>query len=148
VDARLDFLWEQIAPDAGAGVSIRWTGEIVPRFSERYEISVMSGPQTDSGFRMFVDGQLVIDNWDGLLLKGKAINLGGAKRFGADVALQAGKHHAFRLEYRERGARQSVQLMWQSQRQMPEIIPQSQLFPGQGFSRKTFLPVAMAMKAR
>jgi hypothetical protein len=95
-----------------------------------------------------VDGQLVIDNWDGPLLKGKAINLDGAKRFSADVVLQAGKRYAFWLEYRERGTYQSVQLTWQSQRQMPEIIPQSQLFPGQGFNRKTFLPVAMTMKAR
>jgi hypothetical protein len=142
IDPRLDFFYTPMVAKTGPGVSIRWTGEIEPRFSESYELSVMSGQQTDSGFRLWVDGQLLIDNWEGQLLKGKVIGWGGSRHFGADVALQAGKRHVFRLEYRERGTRQSVQLMWQSARQIPEVIPQSQLFPGKGLGQKVYLPAA------
>jgi alpha-L-fucosidase len=78
------------------------------------------------------------------LLKGKMIGWGGGggRRFSADVTLQAGKRHTFRLEYRARGAQQSIQLMWRSARQIPEIIPQSQLFPGKGLNQKVYLPAA------
>lgn len=149
LDPRVDFFYTTIMSKTGPGVSVRWTGELQPRFSESYELSVMSGQQTSSGFRLWIDGQLLLDNWDGPLLKGKVIDWGGSRHFGADVPLQAGKRYSFRLEYREPGTRQSAQLMWTSKRQIPEIIPQSQLFPSQGgqtFDRKVYLPVTV--KAR
>ena len=39
--------------------SVRWTGQLRPAATGRYEITVTG----DDGFRLFVDGQKVIDEW-------------------------------------------------------------------------------------
>jgi hypothetical protein len=114
---------------AGTSFSVRWSGELEPRFGELYEISVRSGQPPRSGFRLWIDGQLLIDTWDGSLLKGRPIDWEGDRHFGADVALQAGKRHALRLEFSARDASMPIQLVWRSLRQLSEIIPQSQLYP-------------------
>ena len=42
-----------------AARSIRWSGELEPRFSETYTLSTIS----DDGVRLWLDGQLVLDDW-------------------------------------------------------------------------------------
>jgi len=42
--------------------SVRWTGYMLADFNEEYELNTFS----DGGVRMYLDGSLVIDNWDDL----------------------------------------------------------------------------------
>ena len=62
VDARVDFDWGNASPLQGIdpdGFSVRWAGLVMPDYSENYTFHV----STDDGVRLWVDGQLVIDNW-------------------------------------------------------------------------------------
>jgi beta-glucosidase len=44
--------------------SERWSGYYVPRTSGTFDIFVQQGGFSPSGFRMYLDGKLVFDNWD------------------------------------------------------------------------------------
>ena len=62
VDKKIDFTWGRGSPApsfAADSFSARWTGEIEPRYSETYKLSTIS----DDGVRLWLNGQLVIDNW-------------------------------------------------------------------------------------
>jgi hypothetical protein len=93
---------------------VRWTGELVPRYSESYTFSV----DCDNGVRLWLDGTPVIDNW----------NFRAGRNKG-EVVLKAGRKHAIRLEYRHSGATAVAMLYWQSRSQSREIVPKGQLFP-------------------
>lgn len=57
VDAAVDFGWGQGVPAAGLGpdtFSVRWTGQVVPEFSETYTFATAS----DDGVRLWDDGRL------------------------------------------------------------------------------------------
>jgi beta-glucosidase len=114
VDAKVDFRWDRGAPtdtlvargelaaDQALGpddYSIRWTGRLVPPVSGRYEISVAG----DDGFRLFVDGAPVIEEWN---------TNSRAKAKSAFVALEKGKAHEIRLEYFEAIRDAEVRLSW------------------------------------
>jgi len=58
----VDFDWGNGSPDASVPVnnfSARWSGAVVPEFTEAYTFRT----RTDDGVRLWVDDQLVIDNW-------------------------------------------------------------------------------------
>jgi beta-glucosidase len=75
IDPQINFRWDRVAPteellekgeiDKDAALpndyfSARWTGQLLPPVSGRYEVGV-SG---NDGFRLYVDGKLVIDSWE------------------------------------------------------------------------------------
>jgi hypothetical protein len=118
VDATVNFSWAQAAPVTGLGAdtfSVRWTGKVVPRYSETYTFSTVS----DDGVRLWVDGKLLIDNWT---------NHSAATNSGT-VALLAGRAYDLRLEYYDNTGSATIQLSWASASQAREIIPSGQLFP-------------------
>ncbi len=43
--------------------SDRWTGYYVPKAAGNFDIFVQQGGFADTGFRMYVDGELIFDNW-------------------------------------------------------------------------------------
>lgn len=94
-------------------MSVRWTGKIMPQFSETYTFSFSADGANGKA-------SLWIDN--------KQINSGGA------IALEAGKLYPIRFEFVNQGSTQSgVNLYWRSPSldkfsRGPEYIPQSQLF--------------------
>ncbi len=45
------------------GSSERWTGYYVPKSAGTFDIFVQQGGFSPSGFRMYVDGKLLFDNW-------------------------------------------------------------------------------------
>ncbi len=126
-DATVNFNWADAAPLPVMGAdtfSIRWTGEVVPRFSEVYTF----GTTTDDGVRLWVNDQLLIDRWVDQ----------GATEWTGTIALQAGQRYRLRMEYYDNGFDASAELRWSSSSQVREIIPQSQLFPAAGaFSNST-----------
>jgi beta-glucosidase len=77
----------------------RWSGELVPPVSGRYEL----GAAADSGFRLYLDGRLLLDRWDA-----KSTQRGQ----GAYVELKAGKAYAVRLDYVRDAHNASVRLAW------------------------------------
>lgn len=117
VDETINFNWTNGAPASGMGVdtySVRWTGQIEPRFSELYTFETRS----DDGVRLWVDDQLVIDKW---LVHSATTHTG-------TISLEAGRLYDIRLEYFENAGSASVRLRWQSPSQVLEVIPRSQLY--------------------
>ncbi|MBO3095605.1 PQQ-dependent sugar dehydrogenase [Cellulomonas dongxiuzhuiae] len=119
VDPTVSFDWAAGSPLAGIAAdtfSVRWTGSVVPRYSETYTFSTRS----DDGVRLWVDGTLVIDQW----------TRHAARVDSGTVALRAGQAVPIRLEYFEGQGQASVQLRWSSTSQAAEVVPAARLRPG------------------
>ncbi len=115
VDPKVDFRWYrgsptsealargEIASEAALGdddYSARWTGQLVPPSSGDYGLTV-SG---DDGFRLYVDGQLVIDDWNE--------RHGGSVTKVASLKLEKGRAYDLRLEYFEAIRDAEIHLGW------------------------------------
>ncbi len=94
---------------------MRWTGFLVPLYSETYTLTTLS----DDGVRVIMNNQLLFENWTD---HGPTQNAG-------TITLVAGKRYAITVEYYQGGGGAIIQLSWQSQSQQLQYIPQSQLFP-------------------
>jgi beta-glucosidase len=46
------------------GIAERWTGYYVPKASGTFDVFAQQGGFSPSGFRMYVDGKLLFDNWE------------------------------------------------------------------------------------
>ncbi|MEM7410054.1 MAG: PA14 domain-containing protein [Myxococcota bacterium] len=102
-DVVIDFDWGGGTPDASVGndeFSIRWTGTLIPEFSETYTFTATS----DDGVRVFVDGTLVVDDW----------SVHAAREASGTIALVAGQAVPFVVEYYEAGGRAVIQVDWES----------------------------------
>jgi beta-glucosidase len=114
VDSKVDFLWYRGSPtdeaaargevtrDQALGVddfSVRWTGQLVAPATGTYSIH-LSG---DDGYRLYVDGRLVIDSWT----EGR-----GPRVTSAPVRLEAGRPYALKLEYFEGLRDAEIHLGW------------------------------------
>ncbi|WP_429002891.1 glycoside hydrolase family 3 C-terminal domain-containing protein [Xanthomonas sacchari] len=113
-DAQIGFRWDRGSPtdnllargEAGPGqgipndhFSIRWSGQLLPPVSGRYRIEAAA----DDGFRLYVDGKLVLDHWT---------DSDSMRADGVDLELQAGRAYAVRLEYYDAERDASVRLGW------------------------------------
>ncbi|WP_395745181.1 Ig-like domain-containing protein [Prosthecobacter sp.] len=113
-ESTLDFTWGAGSPDPRIptdGFSVRWTGYITPRYSETYDIISV----TDDGVRLWVNGQLVVDNW----------NDHGESWDNGTITLQAGVTVSVVMEYYENGGDATARLLWESPSQLREVIPMS-----------------------
>ncbi len=120
-DPTINFNWVEGSPDATLGpetFSVRWTGQVQPRYSESYTFYTVS----DDGVRLWVNGQLVINNWTD---HAPVENAG-------TITLVAGQRYDIRLEYYENGGGALVQMLWSSTSQPKQIIPQTQLYISSG----------------
>jgi beta-glucosidase len=114
-DATIAFRWDRGSPTtdlvargefpaekalAGDDFSVRWTGQLVPRTSGRYELSVAA----DDGFRLDIDGRRVLDEWT-VTPRARARSVA--------LDLQAGRAYDVRLEYFEALRDAEVRLAWQ-----------------------------------
>jgi beta-glucosidase len=100
-DPRIDFGWTLNAPGPGIPFdwySVRWTGTITapPEGVRRL------GVEANDGYRLFLDGRLLIDDW-------RKRSYGSRL---ADVALAPGSAHEVRLEYFESTGNARVKLVW------------------------------------
>ena len=100
-DARVDFGWTLNSPARGIPFdwySVRWTGKLVAPATE----TVRLGVEGNDGYRLYLDGSLLIDDWQkksyASLLK--------------DVRLEAGREYDLRLEYFESTGNARVKLVW------------------------------------
>lgn len=118
IDPKIDFFWGVNGPPGYTNsnqLSIRWTGQVLPLFNESYTFSTYS----DDGVRLWVNGQLLIDDW----FKNGTVSNSGA------ISLIAGQKVDITLEYLQGSASALVELSWESQNQEKEIIPSYLLFP-------------------
>jgi len=100
-DARVDFGWTLNAPARGIPFdwySVRWTGRLtVPSSGVR-----RVGVEANDGYRLYLDGKLLIDDWE-------------KRSYGsrlANVKLAPGSSHDVRLEYFESTGNARVKLVW------------------------------------
>ena len=118
IDATVDFSWGNGSPDPAIGAdtfSARWTGQVEPEFSEVYTFHVVS----DDGVRLWVDGQLIIDNWTD---HAPTENSG-------QIALVAGRRYDIKLEYYENGGGAVARMLWSSPSRAKEVVPSERLYP-------------------
>jgi len=118
-DAQVDFDWVNASPSAGVGAdsfAVRWEGFVEAPSTGNYTFWT----QSDDGVRLWVNGNLVIDNWT---LHSATWNSA------APVALQAGQRYALRMEMFERGGQAVARLHWQTPGNPARVaVPSSQLF--------------------
>ncbi|HOX05844.1 MAG TPA: PA14 domain-containing protein [Planctomycetota bacterium] len=117
VDPKVDF---EFSGSPGKGLnansfSVRWTGQIEPEHSETYSFATMA----DDGVRLWVDGQLLIDDWRGHAPE---------ERSGA-ISLQAGRRYKLQLDYYNGAARGMARLFWSSPSTPRQPVPSSRLYP-------------------
>jgi hypothetical protein len=105
-----------IGPDSFSG---RFTGFIVPRYDDVYTLFVRS----DDGVRLFVDGDLVIDNWVGQ----------APTRTEATLPLAADVPVPVMLEYFEGGGGAMLEFGWVSAQQGEEFVPADRMSPDSPF---------------
>lgn len=123
IDSVIDFDWGQSSPDSKINpdtFSVIWTGEVQPRYSENYTFYTV----TDDGVRLWVDDVLLINNWT---------DHSATEDYG-NILLEAGEKYKIRLEFYENSADAVSRLMWCSESQEKELIPQSQLYPPMTFT--------------
>ena len=115
IDQTIDFDWDRGEPVPGVGddFSARWTGIITPAHTETYKFIARS----DDGVRLWIDGQLVIDDWE----------LHPAAYRDGEIALQAGKAYDIKVEYFDGKRHAVMRLEWKSASVKREVIPASAL---------------------
>ncbi|WP_207512471.1 PKD domain-containing protein [Longitalea luteola] len=95
--------------------SIRWTGKVMPHYSEPLTFHVEAG----GGIRLYIDGKLVIDRWTepypGVFTS-------------PPINLLAGQKYDIKLEYFNTDNRSNIGLKWQSPSLPLEYVPMGQLF--------------------
>ena len=101
-DPDIDFDWLTSGPPGLPvdGYSVRWTGTIVPEYSEVYTLSMSS----DDGARVFIDGQMIIDDW----------TIHAFTEQQASFHFEAGQSYEITVEYFENTGFARVLLEWQS----------------------------------
>ncbi len=101
VDSTIHFTWGSVPPADGMGkekFSVRWVGTLIADTSGDY----MLGVTVDDGFRLYVDGQLFLEDWKD----------GSARSFAKEISLTAGEPHKIRLDYFQDGGDAVAQLGW------------------------------------
>jgi hypothetical protein len=120
IDPQVNFNWQTGSPMSGIpadGFSVVWTGSLKPATTGRYTFYTTS----DDGVRLYVNGQLAINNWT---------DHGSTENASAAISLVAGQVYALRMEYYDHLGSAVAQLRWSSSQVTKALIPQSVLFSG------------------
>jgi hypothetical protein len=124
IDATVDFADGDAGwPAAGIGgntFSVRWSGQIQAQYTESYRIHTIS----DDGIRVWVDGNLIINNYT---------DHAATQNISAPIALVAGQKYDIVIEFYENGGDEVARLLWSSPSTAPPgspvVVPQTQLYP-------------------
>ncbi|HZV36935.1 MAG TPA: chitobiase/beta-hexosaminidase C-terminal domain-containing protein, partial [Verrucomicrobiae bacterium] len=117
-DATVNFNWTANPPASNIGLSnfvVRWTGSVQPEYSETYTFTTL----TASGVRLFVDGQLLINQWTNQ----------SATAWSNAIRLTAQQRYNIEMDYFNQGGGAVAQLSWSSPSTPNAIIPETQLYP-------------------
>jgi beta-glucosidase len=101
-DPRIQMFWRVEGPGEeipNDNFSIRWTGKIIPQLGGSYEIGLF----TDEKGRLYIDDELVVDNWDPY----------ERNFYGTDtIKFQENREYKVRVEYADISEFAGVRLMW------------------------------------
>ncbi|MCX6306658.1 MAG: glycoside hydrolase family 3 C-terminal domain-containing protein [Bacteroidetes bacterium] len=100
-DATVDFGWTLYGPDPAIPAdwySARWTGKITGSANGKYKIGI----EGNDGYRLYLDGRLVLDNW---VKKSHNTLL-------TDFSFVKGQEYDLRLEYFECTGNARLKLIW------------------------------------
>lgn len=117
-DTNIDFVWNSTNPPPTGSPNyfcVRWTGQVQPQYSETYFFVA----NTDDGVKLWVNDQLLIDNWTAK----SASDLTGS------INLKAGVRYNIRMEYFQLTSSSVAHLSWYSASQAKQIIPMNRLYP-------------------
>jgi fibronectin type 3 domain-containing protein len=118
-DATVNFNWGTGIPASGIAAdsfSVRWMGQIQAIESGDYTFQIYS----DEGVRLWINGQLVIDDWAGHAAKYDT---------SPSVTLTAGQKYDLKLEYFDNTGAATIKLYWKRPGQTAySIVPQSELY--------------------
>jgi beta-glucosidase len=101
-DEQLNFKWtlyspnpEKLQPD---NYSVRWTGKLETPNSGKYQL----GLRGNDGFRLYLNGKLLIDNWEKLSYSTKTVELDLNKGQRSDIV----------VEFHENRGEANIELIW------------------------------------
>ena len=117
VDPQIDFNWNQDLPAPAvsrAMFSVRWRGEIEIPVTDTYTFTTRS----NDGSRIYVNGQLVVDDW----------GTHAARDTAGTLDLEAGTY-PITVEYMQDGANANIVVSWQSSLISKQAIPSVALSP-------------------
>ncbi|MEU6553391.1 PA14 domain-containing protein [Streptomyces sp. NPDC046915] len=124
-DPQLDFGSLESRLNSATGqsddVSVRWTGRIVPEKTGATTFSIIG----DNGFRLWVDGKLVIDHW---------VDDWDREQTGEPVELAAGKAYDIKVEYFEHYGGSNLHLRWTPPGGTKTAVPQSAFLLPEGYA--------------
>ncbi len=118
IDPVVDFDWAGGSPHSlvpNDAFSVRWTGQVQARSSEVYTFYV----QHDDGVRLWVDGNLLINEWTD----------GAVRESSGTIPLRIGEKYDIVLEFYEDWGDAVCRLLWSTGTLPKAVIPQSQLYP-------------------
>ncbi len=118
IDTVIDFSWGGGPPSFNFPrdlFTVRWTGWVTPFLDGEWTFYVRS----DDGCRLWIDDQLVIDEWHGQ----------PPTEFSWTINLQGGHNYSIRLDYLEEDGGSEVELAWSHAAMDRAIIPKTQLIP-------------------
>lgn len=129
IDPNIDFRWVRNSPDPRIRVDnfqAKWEGYITPLFSETYTFTA----KADDGIRVWVDGKLLIDQWN-TQNEGMESFVEGAETSRAtksEIKLVKGRRYSIKVEYFEDKLNAIASLNWSSKSQKEEVVPASAFF--------------------
>ncbi|WP_449386952.1 glycoside hydrolase family 3 N-terminal domain-containing protein [Chryseobacterium lineare] len=101
-DEQLSFKWTLYSPDPEKlqtdNYSVRWTGKLKAPNSGKYQL----GLRGNDGFRLFLNGKLLIDNWGKLSYSTKTIDMDFVKDQQYDIT----------VEFYENKGEANIELIW------------------------------------
>ena len=119
IDATVDFDWNIGSPAASINTdyfSARWSGQVEAPVTGTYTFST----NTDDGVRLWVNGVLLIDDWN---------NHPAKLNTGSSIILSGGQKYDIRMDYYENVQGAVAQLLWTYPNQAQQIIPKIRLYP-------------------
>lgn len=120
IDDQIDFQWGDSSPDPlllPGTFSIRWTGRIRARQGGTYSFHTVS----DDGVRLYVNNQLLIDDWTARPLVERTGN----------IVLAAGQTYNLTLDYFNNPGSASIALLWTPPGEVKQPVSRAQLTPHQ-----------------
>jgi len=116
IDPFIDDPWRgrPPSPDFSEGrFSVRWEGEVSGPLTGKVKFQ----PSADDGVRLWVDGQLLVDQWRP-----------GSSQVESEFPMEAGKRYPIRMEYYQGGGGLQAKLAWSGPGLSHQLIPQTCLF--------------------
>lgn len=118
-----DSLWNfQGSSWPQSGYSIRWSGTLRPDITDKYTFYIFK----DDGARLFIDGKLIIDQWQGH----------GQEHASKPLELIQDRNYDIVVEYYQRTGPAYIQLRWEGQKNgglRRQFIDPSNLYPNRPF---------------